>query len=82
MSANDREKLDEARATAARIAWRNRKELTALETELILIALVDSQPEAEAALANDALFHFRAGEKAQLELTLALEIASNRGVTA
>ena len=55
------------------LAFRHIDEARTDEREHILIALIETLPEAEAKLAQDALFHLRAANKAQMQLALVLD---------
>jgi hypothetical protein len=64
--------LQAAQRTAATIAFRHIDEVSVSEREHVLIALIDALPEAEAAVAEQMLFHMREERRLQLELGLAL----------
>lgn len=61
------------------IAFRHIDEACTDEREQILIALIEALPETEAKLAQDALFHLREANKAQMQLALVLDFKRRVG---
>lgn len=59
--------------TAARIAFRHIAEVGETEREQVLVALIEVLPEADAAIAEQMLFHFREQRRFQLKLALILD---------
>lgn len=67
------QQLAEARAFAARLAWKAHAGLTERERELVLIEMIEALPESEAQIADRVLFSLRESATAQMELNLAVE---------
>jgi hypothetical protein len=73
------EPIQSALRTAACLAFRHIHEVGASEREQVLIALIEVLPEAEAALAEQVLFHAREERRLQMELGLMLDAARTKG---
>lgn len=57
-----------AQRTVACIAFRHIDETNESQREQVLLALIESLPEGEAKLAQDALYHFREHRRLQMQL--------------
>jgi len=67
------DRLHKAILTTARIAYRHRGAISESELNDVLVVLVEVGGDEEAAQANDALFHLRKSQEAQLKLASILD---------